>query len=77
MNGNRGVLCLTLLSCKVWRSWDGGKVSSLHIEKFQSVNKNFGSTSPARGGLKNLQKHNGTMADNHIHNQLNNFISIQ
>jgi hypothetical protein len=28
--------------------------------------KNFGRTSPARGGFENLQKNNGTMADIHI-----------
>jgi len=44
------------------------KVGSKNLKKSNilvSV-RNFGSTSPARWGVQNLQQNNGTMTDNHI-----------
>jgi len=77
--GKKGLLCLTLLSCKVTSQ---GRCNSLYCNKRNIVvsNLNFGNISPARGGFQNLQqikRHDGrqphphqtnsTMADNHMH----------
>ena len=53
--GKKGLLCLTLLSCKVTSR---GRCNSLSCNKRNIIvsNLNFGSTSPARGGFQNLQQ---------------------
>ena len=53
--GKKDLVCLTLLSCKVTSR---GRCNSLSCNKRNIVvsNLNFGSTSPARGGLQNLQQ---------------------